>query len=233
MCNLTTIGVLPITANKQKLWGESSVERERNLLFKGYAVGNNGRILPQSPFPLRHPKKITLLFSAGSVQGCARSYFSHSKVHPLRNCSLISWFQSLSGFRHLSESVPTPYTQHWPLLPSAALRCVCIPGWAGPPIAQLCGGGASVQGKGVGLAAWTHDPGFLLFCPTGPVPAVFLVRQAHTAVWKGHPQEFPDHVVNRVCQPKRSSPIHPTPSRPHSGKEGKTKRWRFHALCFI
>ena len=130
MCNLTTIGVLPITANKQKLWGESSVERERNLLFKGYAVGNNGRILPQSPFPLRHPKKITLLFSAGSVQGCARSYFSHSKVHPLRNCSLISWFQSLSGFRHLSESVPDTLLT---TLTSSSFCCppVCLYTWLG------------------------------------------------------------------------------------------------------
>ena len=89
----------------KKLWRQNFVEKKGNILFKVHTVWNNGRFLPQSPFPLKYPKKITLPPSASSVQGYPGTSSSTQRYHSLRNIGGLAGFQLLPGFRHPLESV--------------------------------------------------------------------------------------------------------------------------------
>ena len=74
--------------------------------------GNNGKFLPQSLFPLRHPKKnhpVTLCQLSSVL--CQEPLPPQSIV----NVGGLAGPQSLSSFRHLLESVPQAST-HRPTL---------------------------------------------------------------------------------------------------------------------
>ena len=74
---------------------------------------NNGKLLPQSPFPLRYPKK------NHPVTHCQLSPRLHQEPLPppqsIINVGGLTGLQLLSSSRHLSESVPQASAHRPPL----------------------------------------------------------------------------------------------------------------------
>ena len=122
--------------------------------------GNNGKFLPESPFPLRHPKKnhpVTL------CQPCSRLH--QEPLFPAKtviNVGGLAGFQSLSSLRHFGVHVSRPPTHVG--LSSCSRRSQTRPGtcWlaphqrrgagtAGGARSVLCRGGA----RGLPLTALT------------------------------------------------------------------------------
>lgn len=102
------------------------MKRKRNLLLKVYTCCNNGRFLPQSPFPL--PKEITQSLCASSFQGCAKNLFSHLKVSSFKKHRWLSWFPVAVSSRHLLESLsPGVLLKSCCSSPTAARSCICVP----------------------------------------------------------------------------------------------------------
>lgn len=117
------------------------------------------------------------------------------KYCPLRSTGGLAGIMSLSDPRHLLETVypGVPFTAYclflWPL-PSSVSVCLarqkpqhsssnlCHHGFPCRKWAQSLLSGHVVPGPA--------SLGFLLFCPTSSASAVFLARQVHTALRKGH-----------------------------------------------
>ena len=75
--------------------------------------GNNGKFLPQSPFPLRHPKKnhpVTLCHLGSRLH--QEPLFPPKSI---MNVGGLAGLQLLSSFRHLLESVPPGLCSQAPL----------------------------------------------------------------------------------------------------------------------